>query len=242
MQLPPVHSISLSEYFVSGNVIIHETAVIAPGVILEAAPDCQITIDAGVCLGLGCVITAQVGNIHIQGQAAIAPGVLIIGPVNIGSSACIGARSTIFQLDIDAQALIPPESLLINSPVGDRHSPALPVNESSDVSLEPKEDKSMGPIPSPWDNENLEQSDKKSSVNQAIKPSETKVKASTIQKEVELSDKPPVPEVSPAEVTKMEPLASEELEIVKEKPPVVGQVYINQLLLTLFPERRYFNS
>ncbi|MBE9242725.1 hypothetical protein IQ221_17340 [Synechocystis salina LEGE 00041] len=35
------------------------------------------------------------------------------------------------------------------------------------------------------------------------------------------------------------PLVPEE---IKEKPPVVGQVYINQLLLTLFPERRYSGS
>lgn len=241
MQLPPVHSISLSEYFVSGNVIIHETAVIAPGVILEAAPDCQIIIDAGVCLGLGCVITAQVGNIRIQEQVAIAPGSLIIGPVNIGSSACIGARSTIFQQDIESQALISPGSLLINSPVNQPHPPPLPIDHSPDFPQVPERPEPMAPIPSPWDSENLGQSNKKNSVNQAVKTSEIKPKAPTGE-EVELSAETSETEVFPGEVTKTEPLEPEGGEIIKEKPPVVGQVYINQLLLTLFPERRYFNS
>ena len=235
MQLPPVHSVSLSEYFVSGNVIIHETAVIAPGVILEAAPDCQIIVDAGVCLGLGCVITAQVGDIHIKGQAAIAPGSLVIGPVTVGSSACIGARSTIFQQDIDAQALIPPGSLLMDMPANDYNSPPLPTNQE-DYAPEP-----VTPIPSPWDSENLDQFEQTNFVEPAVGEREATAKAVPPEKETELLDPLPPPEVPPGTMAERERLDKDETAIAKEKPPVVGQVYINQLLLTLFPERRYFN-
>ncbi|MBE9203693.1 hypothetical protein IQ218_09940 [Synechocystis salina LEGE 06099] len=232
MQLPPVHSVSLSEYFVSGNVIIHETAVIAPGVILEAAPDCQITIDAGVCIGLGSVITAHAGDVRIQEQAAIAPGCLLIGPVTIGQTACLGSRSTVFQQNIDAQALIPPGSLLIN-----RVASAQTLTASSPTSDSVTEENSastanpIAPIPSPWDNE----PPAPGADSPSNKPKESMAKETTPD-----PTQPPR-ESAPAapNVVATTPLVPEE---IKEKPPVVGQVYINQLLLTLFPERRYSGS
>ncbi|QHV01654.1 hypothetical protein [Synechocystis sp. CACIAM 05] len=240
MQLPPVHSVSLSEYFVSGNVIIHETAVIAPGVILEAAPDCQIIVEAGVCIGLGSVITAHAGDVKIQEQAAIAPGCLVIGPVTIGATACLGSRSTIFQQDIDAQVLIPPGSLLMN-----RVADVQTVGASSLTTDSVTEKKSpstanpIAPIPSPWDNEppakGTDSSDQaKESIARKSRPS-TAEAAEQISSNRSPGESTPT---APTVVTTV-PLVSEE---VQEKPPVVGQVYINQLLLTLFPERRYSSS
>ncbi|MBE9176411.1 hypothetical protein IQ225_15780 [Synechocystis salina LEGE 06155] len=236
MQLPPVHSVSLSEYFVSGNVIIHETAVIAPGVILEAAPDCQITIDAGVCIGLGSVITAHAGDVQIQEQAAIAPGCLVIGPVTIGQTACLGSRSTIFQQDIDAQALIPPGSLLINRVVSAQTVTASA--PTSDGVTEENSPHPIAPIPSPWDNDpSAPGTDSPSDKPRASMARETMPAPAQTQ----IPSNPPPRESAPTAPTVVTatPLVPEE---IKEKPPVVGQVYINQLLLTLFPERRYSGS
>jgi carbon dioxide concentrating mechanism protein CcmN len=241
MQLPPVHSVSLSEYFVSGNVIIHETAVIAPGVILEAAPDCQIIIEAGVCIGLGSVITAHAGAVKIQEQAAIAPGCLVIGPVTIGQTACLGSRSTIFQQDIDAQALIPPGSLLINRVASTQTVTAsTPTSDIVTEKKSPSTTNPIAPIPSPWDNEppatatdSLTDQPKESMARETM-PSPAKA-AEQIPSNQSPGESPPT---APTVVTTA-PLVPEK---VQEKPPVVGQVYINQLLLTLFPERRYSSS
>ncbi|QUS62226.1 hypothetical protein IQE94_09455 [Synechocystis sp. PCC 7339] len=241
MQLPPVHSVSLSEYFVSGNVIIHETAVIAPGVILEAAPDCQITIDAGVCIGLGSVITAHAGDVQIQAQAAIAPGCLLIGPVTIGQTACLGSRSTVFQQNIDAQALIPPGSLLINRVVS-----AQTVTASAPTSDSVTEENSasianpIAPIPSPWDNDPpAPRTDSPSNKPKESMAKETMPDPAQPQEHIPPNQPPRESVPTAPTVVTTTPLVPEE---IKEKPPVVGQVYINQLLLTLFPERRYSGS
>lgn len=241
MHLPPVHSVSLSEYFVSGNVIIHETAVIAPGVILEAAPDYQIIIEAGVCIGLGSVITAHAGDVKIQEQAAIAPGCLVIGPVTIGPTACLGSRSTIFQQDIDAQALIPPGSLLINRVASTQTVTAsAPTGDSVTEKQSPSTSNPIAPIPSPWDNEppatvtDFLSDQPKQSMARETMPSPAKAAGQIPSNQSPEESTPTAPTV----VTTA-PLVPEE---VQEKPPVVGQVYINQLLLTLFPERRYFSS
>jgi carbon dioxide concentrating mechanism protein CcmN len=241
MQLPPVHSVSVSEYFVSGNVIIHETAVIAPGVILEAAPDCQITIDAGVCIGLGSVISAHAGDVKIQEQAAIAPGCLVIGPVTIGRTACLGSRSTIFQQNIDAQALIPPGSLLMGR-VADAQAIA-PDNSATD-SVTVKEStsttKPIAPIPSPWDNDSPTTGANPPS-DQPTESMARETMPSPAEAPEHISSNQAPGESTPTAPTIVAPtsLVPEE---VQEKPPVVGQVYINQLLLTLFPERKYFSS
>ncbi|AIE75334.1 MULTISPECIES: hypothetical protein [unclassified Synechocystis] len=244
MQLPPVHSVSVSEYFVSGNVIIHETAVIAPGVILEAAPDCQVTIDAGVCIGLGSVITAHAGDVKIQEQVAIAPGCLLIGPVTIGQAACLGSRSTIFQQNIDAQALIPPGSLLIN-PIADIRTETETVNRENP----PPAPEAIDPIPSPWDSEAPEKERdwrkkrQKDSISSGLKDSDKSPTAGPTSPAQ--TEKQPPPGQNTEKLVSTSPVVMDTaplVEEIQEKPPVVGQVYINQLLLTLFPERKYFSS
>lgn len=47
MQLPPLQPFVNLEPFVSGDVKIDPSAAIAPGVILQAASNCQIIIGAG---------------------------------------------------------------------------------------------------------------------------------------------------------------------------------------------------
>ena len=244
MQLPPVHSISATEYFVSGNVIIHETAVIAPGVILEADSNCRIVIGAGVCLGLGTVIIAYAGNVEIEEGVALAPGTLVIGPVTIGHSACVGSRSTIFQQDIEAQALIPAGDLLMVVPT---NAPRPPLTSESVSS--PTKNADIEPIPSPWDSAESPPPAKTAAVpppsNNPVTPdksTENPAKKSVSQKSVSqkpeaVPDLPSVPEVIPTK-----PEITETVDSLAPKAPVVGQVYINQLLLTLFPDRKYFQS
>jgi carbon dioxide concentrating mechanism protein CcmN len=244
MQLPPVHSISATEYFVSGNVIIHETAVIAPGGILEADSGYQIVIGAGVCIGLGTVIIAYGGNVEIEAGVALAPGTLVVGPVRIGHSACVGSRSTIFQQDIEAQALIPAGDLLM---VAQSHSPRSPL--IAEPVSSPPENAEIPPIPSPWDSAECPTpapaiaNPPNNPVN-FDKPTDSPAQESVTQESVQAisetgsaPEPPSIPDVMPTK-----PEITEIADSPRLKSPVVGQVYINQLLLTLFPERKYFQS
>jgi carbon dioxide concentrating mechanism protein CcmN len=166
MSLPVPQVVSTSEIFVSGDVTIHESAVIAPGAILQAAPGSRIIIGEGVCLGMGVVLKAYQGEIAIQSGCILGAGVLILGATTVGDHTCIGPTTTIFNTSVEARQMIPAGSLL-----GDL---------SRSVSLDDA-----------------------------------------------VSVATPIVEVA-------EPVSS------PSKSPVVGQVYINQLLLTLFPNRRHF--
>jgi carbon dioxide concentrating mechanism protein CcmN len=237
MQLPPVHSISTTDYFVSGDVTIHASAAIAPGVILEAGSGCQIVIGAGVCIGLGTVITATDGNVEIEEGAALGPGTLVIGPVTIGYAACIGSRSTIFQQDIAALALIPAGDLLLAAP-----APPLSIRASlmSPPAPSPVEDTEINPIPSPWDSGESSESPPSPSNDINLETPLGNSGPKTAEPLSADSSSPKQPK--DVEVIVTQPEVTEAPEVPEPKNPVVGQVYINQLLLTLFPERKFFQS
>jgi len=201
MRLPPVQIVSQSEYFVSGDVSIHETAVVAPGVVLQAAPNSQILIGAGSCIGMGTVINAYAGIVDIGSAVTLGPGVLIMGRSTVGQGACVGTKTTIINTSIEPLTMIAPGSLL-----GD-----------TSRAWQPETVSPAAEIPSPWDTEEV--------VNDSLP-----VPESPVEIEPEL---PSEPAIAPEFVVTADT-------ILKEKQPVVGQVYINQLLITLFPERQTF--
>ncbi len=91
--LPPPQPILNKDIRISGDVEIHPTASLAPGVILQAAPDSRIIIRADVCIGMGAIINACQGSIEIEAGAILGSGVLIIGESKIGNNCCIGTSS-----------------------------------------------------------------------------------------------------------------------------------------------------
>lgn len=95
-----------------GDVSIHPHAKIAPGVILQAAPQSKIVIAAGACIGMGVVIQAFQGTIVVDSNANLGAGVLIVGKATIGANANIGKSTTIINTDIVAQQVIPEGSLM----------------------------------------------------------------------------------------------------------------------------------
>ncbi len=109
--LEPIHT---DQYIITGHVVIAEGVMIAPGVLLQADPGSRILVSSGVCLGMGCVIHANGGEIRVEAGVNIGAGVLIVGTVKIGPGSIIGAGSTIFEQSIDAGTIIPPSSLLAN--------------------------------------------------------------------------------------------------------------------------------
>lgn len=115
MQLSPPQPVSTSHFCVIGDVSIHPHAKIAPGAILQAAPQSKIVIAAGTCIGTGVVIQAFQGTITVDSNAVLGAGVLVLGTVNIGVNACIGDCTTIINTDIVAHQVIPEGSLMGDS-------------------------------------------------------------------------------------------------------------------------------
>lgn len=112
MHLPPLRLISDAHFCISGNVRIHPSAVIAPGVLLQADADSQIIIAAGVCIGAGTVLHVTQGNLEIEEGASLGASVLLFGSGRIGANACIGSRVTIFNSSIDSDQVIKSGSLI----------------------------------------------------------------------------------------------------------------------------------
>jgi carbon dioxide concentrating mechanism protein CcmN len=139
MYLPPLQAQHDSESYVSGDVTIQTGAAVAPGVMLLAAPGCQIMIAAGTCIGMGVVIHACTGNVVVQEGANLGAGVLIVGHGTVGANACIGASCTILEESVVSHTLLPPGSIL-----GD-HS-----RQVSTVSSEVRPNTVVAEEPDPW--------------------------------------------------------------------------------------------
>lgn len=132
MHLPPLQPISNSQFYVSGNVTVAPGAAIAPGVLLQADPDSEITIASGVCIGMGAILHAHQGKLEIEEGTNIGTGVLIIGNCKIGTNACIGSMTTIFNSSVSRGEVIAPGSL-----IGDNSRQAKKTEvETSDRTLE----------------------------------------------------------------------------------------------------------
>lgn len=219
MYLPPLQPVSNKDVYISGDVTIHPSAVLAPGVILQAAPNSQIIIGAEVSIGMGTVITAYQGSIDIANGATLGAGVLIIGAGAIGSNACIGTATTIFNSSVDPMAVIPPGSL-----IGDT-SRKYNIQENQDNNHQPPESKKVSSTTKISEqNGDLPKSKSDSELNSETAEDNSKTpKYSVLDSEV-------------TDTTKVDFESKNNSSEVKKNPSsVVGQVYINQLLLTLFP-------
>lgn len=115
MKFPPLQPISNTHYYVNGDVTIHPGAAIAPGVLLQADPESQIIIGAGACIGMGAVLHAYQGVLEVGESANIGTGVLIVGGSKIGTNACIGSMTTIFNSSVESGAVLAPGSLVGDS-------------------------------------------------------------------------------------------------------------------------------
>lgn len=209
--LPPPQPVINKDIRISGDVEIHPTASLAPGVILQAAPNHRIVIGADVCIGMGVIINAGYGSIEIGSGAILGSGVLIIGACKIGNNACIATAVTIFQTDVEAMKVIEPGSIL-----GD---PSRKLDVNQDKQQQRANSSSSAP---PSSNRN------------GVKPGNYYYQPKP-KVDRPIKENPPTNNNS-ASSTEVQP------EIKKEKKPVVGQVHINQLLVTLFPHNQDLNS
>ncbi len=131
---------------ICGNVSIDPSAVIAPGVLLQAEANSKIVIAAGVCIGAGTIVQAAGGNLYIEAGVCIGRGVLIVGNGSIDRDACIGAGTTAIDPHIEVGAVIPPNSL-----IGDRSRNEVAVVEDRDLPTNLNGAKPPEPEPEPAD-------------------------------------------------------------------------------------------
>jgi carbon dioxide concentrating mechanism protein CcmN len=98
--------------YISGDVIVHPSAAIAPGVLLQADPGCRLIVAAGVCIGQGSVLHAHQGWLEVDSGVTIGSGVLVVGQGKIGANACIGALTTVINSSVEPNQLVPSGSLV----------------------------------------------------------------------------------------------------------------------------------
>ncbi|RMH75379.1 MAG: hypothetical protein D6680_11885 [Cyanobacteria bacterium J007] len=112
MYLPPLRATDNQMVYVSGDVKLDESAAIAPGVILQASPNSQLIVSAGVSIGMGAIVQAHQGTLTIAEGATLGAGVLAIGSGTIGANACLGAATTVLNPAIAPGKIVPAGSIL----------------------------------------------------------------------------------------------------------------------------------
>lgn len=146
MYFPPLNLADRDRVYVNGDVTIDPSAAIAPGTILQAAPNSRLIVAAGVCIGMGAVIEACGGTLEIKTGATLGAGVLAIGWGEIGANACVGAATTIVNASVESWQVIPAGSVVGDSsrqvavPSSDTQSPSVAGISNSVPSDEPVPD------------------------------------------------------------------------------------------------------
>ena len=230
MPLPLIQPPSRAEVSIVGEVIIHEGAVVAPGTILQAAPNCRIVIHSGACIGMGTLINAYKGDIEIESGAMLGAGVLIVGHSKIGQNVCLGSCTTIINTSIESGTTIEAGSL-----VGDtsRQFSEKETESPKQIKADNNGSSENGHLIANNHKEDSQSNKTKTENNKPAFVEEMEDLWADPEPEIEEVTKiPEIPEIP------TQPNVSAE----NKNAPVVGQVYINQLLCTLFPDRQAFNQ
>jgi carbon dioxide concentrating mechanism protein CcmN len=218
---------------ICGNVSIDPSAVIAPGVLLQAEANSQIKIAAGVCIGAGTILQAAGGNLYIEAGVCIGRGVLIVGNGSIDRDACIGAGTTAIDPHIEVGAVIPPNSL-----IGDRSRSEVSVVADRDLpeNLNANLNGAKPPAPdlTPPDSEPADLWDSQPATT-PVGNTYYKAKTSPVGKPTEPTPDPSSESVTPP-VTP-EPVTSPPVTAIEHKSTnfVAGRDRFDRMKLALFP-------
>lgn len=201
MYLSPPQPVN-SDILINGDVEIHPSASIAPGVILQAAPQCRIVIGADVCLGMGVILSVDSGTIEVERGAALGSGVLVVGASKIGNNACVGTATTIFKATVPKMAVIPPGSL-----IGDTSRQAESEPQPTSRTQTPRQSAQNDTKVSKGQNATKKAQTSNAGQN-GFQPSKSDLESSETQEKTD---------------------------------SVVGRVYIDRLMMTLFPYKKKSN-
>ena len=104
--------VSDTHYCVVGDVTIDATAAIAPGVVLQASRGSRIVVGEGVCLAGGVCIQSRKGILTVASGASLGANVLVVGNGTVGANACVSAGTTLINPAVEAEAVLPPDTLI----------------------------------------------------------------------------------------------------------------------------------
>ncbi|MDJ0648150.1 MAG: hypothetical protein QNJ60_05530 [Xenococcaceae cyanobacterium MO_188.B19] len=246
MYLPPLQPVVNSEILIYGDVEIHPSASIAPGVILQAAPESRIIIGADACVGMGVVLKAYGGVIDVKNGATLGAGVLIIGKSVIGSNACIGTSTTIFNASVESVQVITPGSI-----VGDTSRQVQNNSANDDCSASKSTIKSSPSQDSicNGDSETTTVSKESSPTKESQQENTAQIKSKIPEIVNGASDGNVVDpwlenevEKKVTEVIKTAKIAKVAENVETPEGIAIGKVYIDELLVTLFPHKRTSNN
>lgn len=218
MDSPSLELIHDCHLYISGEVVVHPSAAIAPGVLLQADPDCRLIIAEGVCIGRGSVIHASGGTLELQVGATLGTGVLIVGSGTIGIEACIGSMTTIFNSSVLPKQSIPPNSLIgdfsrtvtLETPTLEIPPEPTPPNQAAS---NPATNQTNPTSPFPPTSEAASHQTRQTSADSTQVAAETNGRVA--------------PKDSP------QPAA-----IRKTMTQVYGQAYVERIMITMFPHRQ----
>ena len=258
MSVPPLRLGNQFDIHISGEVSIHQSAVIAPGVILQAAPNSKIIIAAGVCIGMGSILQASRGMIVVGAGANLGAGFLMVGAGTIGENACVGSASTVFNSSVAPGEIVAPGSIL---GVPNRIKEASSSGESSNTQ-QLQSTKNLETASSQSENAGLE--------NGRVNTKNPKENLSSQSQETPQQEElhPLPPEEINHEDIHPEGIDTEENQLGNSEPEktgkssssesqsnapatgspsnfgahIYGQTNINRLLITLFPHRQPLNQ
>jgi carbon dioxide concentrating mechanism protein CcmN len=235
MSLPILQPSTIDTTQIRGDVTIDRSVIIASGVILNATSGTKIILSSGVCLGMGTIITAYDGDVEIKENTILGSGSLILGSCVIGSQVSLGASVTVYNTNVEPLTVIPAGTI-----IGDR-SRRVKLKENEEISPVKEEKQENTAINNPT--QTIIDGIKNgfaTSLDDQIVENDAHVR-DTDDRTIEEN----IPENKP-DSAKIEDNAETEImnqqEVSEENTTkvntVVGQVYINKLLFTLFPERK----
>ncbi|MDJ0675339.1 MAG: transferase [Calothrix sp. MO_167.B42] len=260
MSVPPLRLGNNFDSYISGEVIIHPSAAIAPGVILQATPNGKIIIGSGVCIGMGSILQVEQGTLEIGAGANLGAGFLMVGEGKVGENACIGSATTLFYCSVERGQIVTPGSILgdtsraITKPANKTGktqispstavSPGLSLETTGEEQVDIEVKIETKDVSEPVIQAKLETKDVSEPVIQA--KLETKdVSEPVVQTQMETTDTEQL-DTSPEEIdTSTEKVENSEPAMA---PPesfgahIYGQGSIQQLLITLFPHRQSQNK
>jgi carbon dioxide concentrating mechanism protein CcmN len=233
MRSPALVLMNDSHLCMSGDVVIHPTAAIASGVLLQADPGCRVVVEAGVCIGSGSILHANQGNVVIGSGAVLGSGILVVGKCSIGENACIGSLTTILNSSVAPKEFVPAESLLgdrsrqveLTDPAEPQTKPQTKSQAKSQTSAQPDRNGSTpyAELESPWASP--------SSTAQTTAPQAVPNERSNVS-----PPDPAKPESSKPNQPIDQPVDQPAEEAIQQV--VYGRAYIEKMMIRMFPQRQ----
>ncbi len=221
MQLPSPQPMGSCHPMISGNVTIHSSAAIAPGVLLQADPGAELIIGAGVCIGAGAVIHAHGGTLELEVSVNLGSEVLVVGHGRIRANACIGSKATLINPDVSAASVVGWETL-----VGDQSRTV----EGEPVNQAPYANGLIPPVYGPPIQNGQVLPTHPSPIQNGQVP---------VQPPTPIASGPPVPgSLTPTVPDEPGPLVPPNL----YNQPIYGKAAVERLLNTMFPHRQTLNQ